>query len=68
MKRRSKLQRLDKEFDLELDKISRMRFESVDREFSKPISRARLTRRIRKYPEWDQIKSKLLKEPRIEDL
>jgi hypothetical protein len=63
----TKLSRLGKNFEKELREIKILRRMDVDKKFSKEIGNARLTDGILKFPEWNILKQKLIKEPRKEE-
>lgn len=67
MKGKFKLAKVGKNFDEELREIKIGRRVGVDKKFPKEISTERLTDGIIKFPEWQDLKIKLMKEPRNKD-
>lgn len=63
-----KISRIGKEFDRELKEIIRIRRLDIDKNLPREIGMSRITNGIIKFPEWDILKKKLMKEPKKEDL
>lgn len=66
--RKWKPAKISKKFDDELREIKIQRRMGVDKKYPREISSERLTDAIPRFPEWEMLKFKLKKEPRLEDL
>ena len=65
---RNRHERISETLIRELDKIKQERMKGVDNKYPRQISTAKLTDGMVRCAEWEAIRSKLIREPRREDL
>jgi len=65
---RDRHERISETLKRELDKIKQERMKGIDNKYPRQISTAKLTDGLIRCAEWEIIKSKLIREPRREDL